>query len=92
MRIELPEKWFIELKSQSEFDEFLKWAVDKAYLDLFHLTSKAYSNPYYCSFNSKNNKASYNNINSWSNYIELTFEEFKTLVLNKNNEPQYEIY
>ena len=92
MRTELPEKWFIALKSQSEFDEFLKWSVSKFYLDKHHLTAEAYSNPYYCSFNSKNNKASYNNFNSWSNYIELTFEEFKTLVLNEYTEPQYEIY
>lgn len=87
--------WYIELKSQKEFDLFLKWAVNKSILGKEHLNVSARSIPYYCYFNPKSNIASYNTTNiyksnSYEYAIEISIEDFKSIYLDESY--YYEIY
>jgi len=93
MRTKLPKKWFVECNELNR--EVLNgWRLQKAtsYLKTadfqpgdFLLSKHLEDGSYY--YNSNIRKAY-----DYSSYVELTFEEFKTLVLNKYAEPQYEIY
>lgn len=87
--------WYIELKSQEEFNLFLKWAVSKSMLGDYHLNVFARSIPYYCYFNPKSNIASYNAINiyksnSYEYAAEISIEDFKSIYLDESY--YYEIY
>ena len=93
MRTELPKQWFVEC---DEFNREIlnEWRLQRAtsyrkeadFVPGDFLLSKHLDDGSYY-FNS-DIRGSYN----YSDYIELTFEEFKTLVLNEYTEPQYEIY
>jgi len=79
----LPEKWCIKLISQEQFDYCLKWAVEKKYLGNHHLSSKAYTIPYYFRFNSTEKIVGYNNDNIYAGHTEITFDQFKQYVLKE---------
>lgn len=83
----IPDKWHIAVKSQEEFDIFLKWAVDNNYIANCHLDAKAYTNPYYCFFNKCIKKASYNRtvLKTKRKYSKITVEQFKQYILKENN-------
>jgi len=81
----LPQKWFIALTNQEQFNEYLKWTVKNGYLDELHLSSEAYQIPYYVAYSSITNYVGYNNTNMWYDYPEITFEQFKKYVLKEKD-------
>lgn len=86
MRTELPEKWFIIITEENR--AIVKsWFLENICPDSTQEFSLGYE---YCNYliQEKTFCVCPNKITD----VKLTFEEFKTLVLNKNNEPQYEIY
>lgn len=87
----LPEKWWIEVKSQEEFKAFTKWAVNEGLLNSMHSGAKYYTIPYYvCNkyYNRDSNRnASYNNTNIYKyskGCKEITFKQFKKYVLKED--------
>ena len=85
MRTELPKKWCI--KRDKDNDMIITNYINK--ISGFDHNSFALNdnNPYL-----HNKKGCSSNNYPFSDYIEITFEEFERLVLNKLTEPQYEVY
>ncbi len=85
MRTELPKKWFIQTNKENRH-VLSEWRTDSAISDSGVGGYLMY--PGYVE-----GKVGYNVLTKPRDMEELTFEEFKTLVLKiKPPEPQYEIY
>ena len=86
MRTELPENWYVVITIKNK-PIVKEWWENNGYGARSWNTGAfyGYSNEY-------DKPISKSNDSPPENMVEITFEEFECLVLNKPTEPQYEVY
>lgn len=82
---ELPKKWYIVLTPDNKLD------VSKWYINKYHNPNKLFSTG--AAYGEINGEEQVQNLKNNASGEEITFEEFKILVLHQPKpEPEYEIY